>query len=67
MKNFRVGIIGCGTIFPMRAESLRNTKGVRIMKLEEGEKVVAVERLAKENGNGNGGEKKEGIGISRSN
>jgi DNA gyrase subunit A len=35
----------------------RNTKGVRIMKLEEGEKVVAVERLAKENGNGE--EKKE--------
>jgi len=35
----------------------RNTKGVRIMKLEEGEKVVAVERVPAENGNGNGNEK----------
>ncbi len=30
MKRFRVGIIGCGNIFPMHAESLVNTPGVDI-------------------------------------
>jgi len=30
MKPFRVGIIGCGTIFPMHAQSLANIKGVRL-------------------------------------
>ncbi len=33
----------------------RNTAGVRIMRLEEGEKVAAVARLIKENGNGENG------------
>ena len=41
----------------------RNTGGVRLMKLDEKEKVVAVEKVHVEsvngNGNGNGGEKKE--------
>ena len=31
MKTFRVGIIGCGTIFPMHAQSLRNIKAVKIV------------------------------------
>lgn len=30
MKTFKVGIIGCGTIFPMHAQSLKNIKGVRL-------------------------------------
>lgn len=30
MKPFRVGIIGCGTIFPMHAQSLKNVKGVKL-------------------------------------
>lgn len=30
MKIFRVGIIGCGTIFPMHARSLENIKGVKL-------------------------------------
>ncbi len=29
-KLFKVGIVGCGTIFPMHAESLMNTPGVKI-------------------------------------
>lgn len=32
----------------------RNTKGVRLMRLEEGEKVVAIAVIKKQNGNGNG-------------
>ena len=31
MGIFRVGIIGCGTIFPMHAESLRKVKGVKLV------------------------------------
>jgi len=31
MKIFRVGIIGCGTIFPMHAQSLKNVKGVKLV------------------------------------
>ena len=31
MKRFNVGIIGCGTIFPMHAESLKKTPGVRLV------------------------------------
>ena len=31
MNTFRVGIIGCGTIFPMHAQSLKNLKGVRLV------------------------------------
>ncbi len=31
MKTFRIGIIGCGTIFPMHAQSLKNIKGVRLV------------------------------------
>jgi len=31
MKVFKVGIIGCGTIFPMHAQSLKNVKGVRLV------------------------------------
>ena len=30
MKQFRAGIIGCGTIFPMHAQSLKNVKGVKL-------------------------------------
>ena len=30
MKIFRVGLIGCGTIFPMHAQSLKNVKGARL-------------------------------------
>ena len=30
MRNFKVGIIGCGTIFPMHAQSLMNTRGVKL-------------------------------------
>ena len=30
MKIFKVGIIGCGTIFPMHAQSLRNIEGTRL-------------------------------------
>lgn len=30
MKTFRVGIIGCGTIFPMHAQSLANIKAVSL-------------------------------------
>jgi len=30
MKNLRTGIIGCGTIFPMHAQSLKNIKGVEL-------------------------------------
>jgi DNA gyrase subunit A len=49
----------------------RNTQGVRLMKLDEGEKVVAIEHLIPEgengNGNGNGELKREGgAGISES-
>ena len=31
MKTFRVGIIGCGAIFPMHAQSLANIKGVQLV------------------------------------
>ena len=31
MKTFRIGIIGCGTIFPMHAQSLKNIKGVKLV------------------------------------
>lgn len=31
MKIFRVGIIGCGSIFPMHAQPLRNIKGVELV------------------------------------
>lgn len=31
MEKFRIGVIGCGTIFPMHARSLKNVKGVRIV------------------------------------
>lgn len=31
MNTFRVGIIGCGTIFPMHAQSLRKVKAVKIV------------------------------------
>lgn len=31
MKTFRVGIIGCGTIFPMHARSIKNLKGVQLV------------------------------------
>ena len=31
MKTFRVGIVGCGTIFPMHAESLKMVKGVKLV------------------------------------
>ena len=31
MKILKAGIIGCGTIFPMHAQSLKNTKGVRLV------------------------------------
>ncbi len=30
MRTFRVGIIGCGTIFPMHARSLKNIPGVKL-------------------------------------
>ena len=30
MKTLRVGIVGCGTIFPMHAQSLKNVKGVEL-------------------------------------
>ncbi len=30
MKNLRVGIVGCGTIFPMHAQSLKRLKGVEL-------------------------------------
>lgn len=30
MKTLKVGIIGCGTIFPMHAQSLKNIKGVEL-------------------------------------
>lgn len=29
-KTFRAGIIGCGTIFPMHAQSIKNIKGVKL-------------------------------------
>lgn len=31
MENFRIGIIGCGTIFPMHAQSLKNVPGARLV------------------------------------
>ncbi|MDD5495890.1 MAG: Gfo/Idh/MocA family oxidoreductase [Candidatus Omnitrophica bacterium] len=31
MKQFRVGIIGCGTIFPMHAQSLKNIRSVKLV------------------------------------
>lgn len=31
MKTFKAGIIGCGTIFPMHAQSLKNMKGVELV------------------------------------
>ena len=31
MKTFRVGIVGCGEIFPMHAQSLKNIQGVRLV------------------------------------
>ncbi|MFA6079820.1 MAG: Gfo/Idh/MocA family oxidoreductase [Candidatus Omnitrophota bacterium] len=31
MKELRAGIIGCGTIFPMHAESLMNLRGVKLV------------------------------------
>jgi len=33
MKTFRVGIIGCGTIFPMHAQSLNNLNGVKLVSI----------------------------------
>lgn len=30
MKTYRVGIIGCGTIFPMHAQSLKKVRGVKL-------------------------------------
>ena len=30
MKTFKVGIIGCGTIFPMHAQSIKNIKGIKL-------------------------------------
>jgi len=35
MKTFRAGIIGCGTIFPMHAQSLNNIKGVKLVAVSD--------------------------------
>ena len=55
-------VSSAGKIIRMNVKDIsvigRNTGGVRLMKLAEGEKVVAVEKLVIE-GNGNGGEEKK--------
>ena len=35
MKTFKVGIVGCGTIFPMHAQSLANIKGVKLASVSD--------------------------------
>lgn len=47
MGIFRVGIIGCGTIFPMHAESLKNVKGVKIVSVCDLKRSRASEKAKK--------------------
>ncbi len=44
MKTFRVGIIGCGTIFPMHAQSLKNIKGIKLVAVCDIKKNRALEK-----------------------
>jgi hypothetical protein len=59
-------VIQC-PIADIRAIS-RNTKGVRLIKLEEGDKVAAIARLGeKENGNGDESDKPDIVPDEKSN
>jgi len=44
MKTLKVGIIGCGTIFPMHAQSLANIKGVKLVAVSDIKEERARER-----------------------
>lgn len=46
MKTFKCGIIGCGAIFPMHAQSLKNIKGVKLVSVCDINKARAKEKSA---------------------